>query len=91
MIHPVLSITCRMLNNAVDQTNLNCSMIRKFRKLMKHELCAADVCQATKNTREEYGQLDWARIEWIFNGTILAGPDGEPNDAMQADIRESFQ
>ena len=81
------SVQCRMLNNAVDQTDLNCNMIRKFRKLMKHELCAADVCQATKNTREEYGRLDWARIEWIFNGTILMGPDGEPNDAMQADIR----
>ena len=82
-----------MLNNAVDKTNLTCPMIRKFRKLMTHELCAANVCKATKNTGEEYGKLNWARIRWIFNGTILesVGEDGELNGDMVADIRESIQ
>jgi len=60
-----------MLNNAVDRNDLTCGQIKKFRKLMKSELCAANVCQTTRNTKQGYGNLDWARLDWIFNGTVL--------------------
>ena len=60
-----------MLNNAVDRTDLTCGQIKKFRKLIKSELCAANVCQTTRNTKQGYGNLDWARLDSIFNGTVL--------------------
>ena len=67
-----------MLNNAVDRTNLTCGQIMKFRRLMRHEICAANVCQSTKNTKEKYGNLDWGRIHWIYNmSAIDANKDGE--------------
>ena len=86
-----------MLNHAVDRTDLTCGQIQMFRNLMQHELCAANVCQTTKNTREKYGNLDWGRIHWIYNmSAIDANKDGESinpdflgdivgckNDAMQ--------
>ena len=68
----------RMLNHAVNRTDLTCGQIKKFRRHMTHEICAADVCLSTKNTNNQYGNLDWNRIHWIYNmSAIDANKDGE--------------
>merc|ERR1712027_13441 len=67
-----------MLSNAVDRTNLTCGQVWDWRNLLRHEICAANVCQSTKNTRDKYGNLDWNRIHWIYNmSAIDEKKDGE--------------
>ena len=67
-----------MLNHAVNRTDLTCGQIKKFRRHMTHEICAADVCLSTKNTNNQYGNLDWNRIHWIYNmSAIDENCDGE--------------
>ena len=75
-----------MLNNAVDRTNLTCVQIKKFRKLMRSELCAANVCQTTRNTKRGYGNLDWARLDWIFNGTVLDASSEQQGEIVHRDV-----
>ena len=75
-----------MLNNAVDRTNLTCGQIKKFRTLMRSELCAANVCQTTRNTKEGYGSLDWARLDWIFNGTVLEMSTEQQGEIVHRDM-----
>ena len=68
-----------MLSNAVDRTNLTCGQVWDWRNLLTHEICAANVCQSTKNTPDNtYGRLDWNRIHWIYNmSAIDEKKDGE--------------
>merc|ERR1712027_53806 len=62
--------------------DLTCSDIRNFRQLLRSEICAANVCQSTKNTRDKYGNLDWNRIHWIYNmSAIDEKKDGESMNA----------
>ena len=75
-----------MLNNAVDHTDLTCGQIKKFRKLIKSELCAANVCQTTRNTKQGYGNLDWARLDWIFNGTVLDASSEQQGEIVHRDM-----
>ena len=71
-----------MLSNAVDRTNLTCGQVWDWRNLLRHEICAANVCQSTKNTRDKYGNLDWNRIHWIYNmSAIDEKKDGESMNA----------
>ena len=51
--------------------DLTCSDIRNFRQLLRSEICAANVCQSTKNTKQGYGNLDWGRIHWIYNMSAI--------------------
>merc|ERR1711879_817672 len=61
--------------------DLTCSNIRNFRQLLRSEICAANVCQSTKNTKQGYGNLDWDRMHWIYNmSAIDEKRDGESMD-----------
>ena len=80
-----------MLNNAVDHTGLKCGQIKKFRKLMRSELCAANVCQTTRNTKEGYGNLDWARLDWIFNGTVLDASTEQQGEIVHRDMANEIR
>ena len=75
-----------MLNNAVERTDLTCGQIKKFRKLIKSELCAANVCQTTRNTKQGYGNLDWARLDSIFNGTLLDASSEQQGEIIHRDM-----
>ena len=82
----------RMLSNAVDRTNLTCGQVWDWRNLLTHEICAANVCQSTKNTPHstQYGRLDWNRIHWIYNmSAIDENKDGESmNPVFLIEIRD---
>ena len=41
------------LHRMLNTTDLTCGQIKEFRELLTHEICAANVCQSTKNTREQ--------------------------------------
>ena len=75
-----------MLNNSVERTDLTCGQIKKFRKLIKSELCAANVCQTTRNTKQGYGNLDWDRLDSIFNGTILDASSKQKGEIIHRDM-----
>merc|ERR1712117_229976 len=85
-VAPNLKAGTWMLNNAVDHTDLTCGQIKKFRKLIKSELCAANVCQTTRNTKQGYGNLDWARLDSIFNGTVLDASSEQQGEIIHRDM-----
>ena len=75
----------RMLSPDDD---LTCSNIRNFRQLLRSEICAANVCQSTKNTKDKYGNLDWGRIHWIYNmSAIDENRDGESMNPLFLGLR----
>jgi len=75
---------CYMLSPIPD-LDLNwlpttCDKKRKFKELMQHELCVADVCRSTNSD----ASLNETRIDWIFDQPIIA----DEREAMKEAIRD---
>jgi len=65
---------------ATDWLPTTCDKKRKFKELMQHELCVANVCLSTNSD----ATLNETRIDWIFDHPIIR----DERDAMKEAIRD---